>query len=251
MRSLASVKGTVGWFGMTLAWQAHLFKWNGSELGIKEGGANIKEESNFTTLIILDVSTDQRHKKKPSSWNRFEECYCQVTVPFASRARISQGKVALIRPQVRAQLFNQWFFFVFFFCFFVVSLGDWRRLVNSLISGQAGVDCWGGKKTKQHSSWPKMSNTAGNFNLRARGAACTLVSQVASSGRSGHDMVVTWGWWEVAKKGRCGLILKVYVDWFTGVLTALGNVGWTVTTPASVSSKVIFDQPEFFIQPLL
>lgn len=40
---------------------------NGSELGIKEGGANIKEVSNVTTLIILDVSTDQKHKKKPSS----------------------------------------------------------------------------------------------------------------------------------------------------------------------------------------
>lgn len=51
-----------------------------------------------------------------------------------------------------------------------------------------------------------MSNTAGNFNLRARGAACTLVSQVASSGRSGHDMVVTWGWRGFNSQGAHRLI---------------------------------------------
>lgn len=234
------------WNDVSLAGSPLQMEW----FRIRDQRANIKEVSNVTTLIVLDVSIDQKHKKKkPSSWNRFEECYCQVTVPFASRARISQGKVALIRPQVRAPLMNQMVFFGFFF----VSIGDWRRLVNSLISqNKLEFIVEEEKKINKNSSWPKTSNTAGNFNLGAGGAACTLVSQVASSGRSGHDMVVTWGWWRLQKKRSMWFnSQKVYVDWFTGVLTALGNVGWTVTTPASVSSKVIFDQPEFFIQPLL
>lgn len=37
---------------------------------------------------------------------------------------------------------------------------------------------------------PRYQTHKRNFNLRARGAACTLLSQVASSGGSGHDMVV-------------------------------------------------------------
>lgn len=82
-----------------------------------------------------------------------------------------------------------------------VSLSDWSGFVNSVKLSEQAAD-------------PRLSNTAGNFNLRACGAACTLVSQVASSGRSGHDKVVTWGWWRLQKKVDVvyywGLYLLIY-----------------------------------------
>lgn len=65
MRSLASVKGGGGMLcNDRRRGRVTSSNETGSELGIKEGGANIKEKSNCTTLIILDVEIDQETWKK-------------------------------------------------------------------------------------------------------------------------------------------------------------------------------------------
>lgn len=61
---------------------------------------------------------------------------------------------------------------------------------------------------------PRYQNMRATLALE-QGAACTLLSQVASRGRSGHDMVVTWGWWRRGGIGWCGYIdlyLLIYWD---------------------------------------